>query len=319
MKILKSLAALIASLSLPHVLTVATVVGIGSVALPAPAWADRCVVNAGTGTYSCSMVKTTQAARTNLNSCNGLPTSRAVLYQVPEGTPPAGGWPVVFYYNGINLASAPPPDGPTTYGPFDPNNDSAGARYLTATLHELLDDPAGTGKKYAVFFPAAATQALVTTFWESNIPLPYNATGDYCFLPAMWSSIETGGYGAASQYDMTRRFAFGMSSGGYNTSRMAVSWNGDNVWKALAIHSASYATCLGPLCNIPAQLPANHPPTKFYHGTSDPIVPISTMYPYYNELIAQGHIAELQIGDEGHSLSPDMVGATGIKAWFDRF
>ena len=318
MKILKSLAALFASLSIPHALTIAGVVGVGSVALPTPAWADRCTLDSATGTYACSMIKTTQAAKTNLASCNGLPTSRAVSYQVPEGTPPAGGWPVAFYYNGLGLAQVPPPDGPVTFGPFDPNNDSSGARYLTATLHELLDDPGNTGKKYAVFFPSEAN-TLGTAFWETNIGTPYDATGDYCFLPAMWASIQSGGYGPASQHNMSRRFAFGMSSGGYNTSRMAVSWNSDNVWKALAIHSASYASCLGPVCTIPTDLPANHPPTKFWHGSADPVVPIATMYQYYNALIAQGHVAEVQVGDEGHSLSPDWVGPTGVKAWFDRF
>src|SRR3546814_3398940 len=78
----------------------------------------------------------------------------------------------------------------------------------------------------------SALQLLVLRFWDTNLPTGYNVSSDKCFFPALWSSIEGGGYGAGSQYNMDRRYAYGMSSGGYNTSRMAVSWNGDKVWKA---------------------------------------------------------------------------------------
>ena len=319
MRMISALVARIASLHIVrHGLAILLLAGGFSIAMPEPAHAERCTLDQASGTYACSMIKVTQAARTNLSNCNGLPTSRAVSYQVPEGTPPEDGWPVAFYFNGLGLQGTTPPDGPVTFGPFDPNNDSPGARYLAATLHELLDDPEHTGKKYAVFFPSAAN-SLGLSFWETNTGLPYEGTGDYCFLPAMWASIQSGGYGPMGLYNMNRRYGFGMSSGGYNTSRMAVSWNQNNVWKALAIHSASYATCLGPVCEVPPQLPGNHPPTKFWHGTNDPIVPISTMYTYYNQLIAQGHIAQVQVGDEGHSISPDWVGSTGVKAWFDQY
>jgi predicted esterase len=77
--------------------------------------------------------------------------------------------------------------------------------------------------------------------------------------------------------DMDRLYAGGISSGGYMTSRMAVSYPG--TFRALAIQSASYATCAGSLCVIPA-LPADHPPTMFLHGEADPVVPIATMLPY---------------------------------------
>lgn len=317
--ILKKLAALAASISIPWTTSAISIAGIGAALAPMPAQAARCSLTAG-GTYSCSMIATTQSYKYNLGgSCSGGNTTRSVTYQIPEGTPPAGGWPVVFYYHGTNLASPPPPNGPTTFGPADPANDGPGARHLASTLHELLDDPGGTGKKYAVVMPQAALQLLVTRFWDTNLPIAYNLTSDFCFLPSLWSSIGSGSYGSAAQYNMDRRFAFGMSSGGYNTSRMAASWNSGNVWKALAVHSASYAHCSGALCSIPATLPANHPPTKFYHGTADTVVPISTMYAYYDKLIAQNRVAAVQTNSEGHNLTDDVVGATGIKAWFDQY
>lgn len=100
---------------------------------------------------------------------------------------------------------------------------------------------------------------------------------------------------------------------------MAVSWNSNSVWKGLAIHSASYASCLGAVCNVPATLPSNHPPTKFYHGTADPVVPISTMYAYFDRLIAQNRIAVVRANDEGHNITANIVGSDGVKAWFDQY
>lgn len=70
------------------------------------------------------------------------------------------------------------------------------------------------------------------------------------------------------------------------TSRMAVSHAG--TFRALAIQSASYADCVGPLCSVPEDLPDDHPPTSFLHGVLDPVVPIWTMYPYRDRLDAQG-------------------------------
>lgn len=70
------------------------------------------------------------------------------------------------------------------------------------------------------------------------------------------------------------------------TSRMAVSYAGR--FRALAIESGSYASCLGPLCVVPSVLPADHPPTLFLHGGADTTVPIATAQDYYRKLQAQG-------------------------------
>ena len=166
--------------------------------------------------------------------------------------------------------------------------------------------------------PEPPNTMILTKFWHTNVIVPYSVSCDYSFFNDYFGEITGGSYGAASQYNMSKRYAYGISSGGYNTSRMAVTFNGSSVWKALAVLSASYATCAGPICSVPT-LPSNHPPTKFWHGTADFIVPIGTMYPYRDKLLSMGKVAETTIHSGGHELNTTMIGSTGIKAFFDRF
>ena len=231
---------------------------------------------------------------------------------MPEGTPPEGGWPVVFFFNGTVVAGA------TATKPFSSTSEAFGAHHAHTALHEFLDDPRQTGKRYAVFAPEAPT-VLGLQFWDTNLGGRYTAKNDHCFLPDLFEAIASGVYGPAAQFNMGRRFAIGISSGGYNTSRMAVSFNAQSTWAALAIVSASYATCVGPFCAVPATLPANHPPTKFYHGRADLIVPIGSMRPYFNRLQSQRIPTEMVAHRGGHAFSADVVGDQGVKAWFDRF
>ena len=100
------------------------------------------------------------------------------------------------------------------------------------------------------------------------------------------------------------------------TSRMAVSYPG--VFKALAINSASYATCLGILCIVPKDLPADHPPTLFIHGNLDVVVPLFTMKAYYNQLKEQGIETE-QIVVRGKGHQPMKVSPKAIVSWFDQY
>jgi predicted esterase len=67
---------------------------------------------------------------------------------------------------------------------------------------------------------------------------------------------------------------------------MAVSFPGR--FKALAIQSASFATCVGARCQLPQELPADHPATLFLHGLADRVVPWSSMQPYHDRLLYQG-------------------------------
>lgn len=248
--------------------------------------------------------------RENWYWCGLVYMPRHVRWQVPEGTPPAGGWRTAFFYNGTT---------PTDLDPFVKHPlllNAFGMDFSPKIFQELLDNPGGGGHKYASFAPNPPASGVLTQFWHTNVVVPYAASCDYSFFNDFFNEIKNGAYGAASQYNMSQRYAYGISSGGYNTSRMAVTYNGSSVWKALAVISASYATCAGPLCSVPS-LPANHPPTKFYHGSLDLIVPMFTMEQYYDKLIAAGKETSRSIHSGGHELSEDNLGYGGVKSWFD--
>jgi poly(3-hydroxybutyrate) depolymerase len=227
-------------------------------------------------------------------SFQALLVQRTVRYQTPLGTPPPGGWPVVFFFQG-SLHSAEEafhgtPD--ATFGQFQ----------LARTIKALLDSG------YAVVAP----EPLVDIAWQTNVPpysLAWTTTSDHAFLLAIFAGI---GSGTLGPLDASRLYATGISSGGYMTSRMAVSYAG--MFRALAIHSASYATC-GVACLLPAVLPADHPPTLFLHGAQDPIVPVAQMAQYRDELAQQGHVVDSVIDDAaGHEWIAGAVPAVG--AWF---
>ncbi len=284
----------------------------------APALADRCAPDSK-GDWSC-----THNTRTHYFNYNGN-QGRTVRWQVPEGTPPSGGWPVAFFYIGWS---------PCSTNPFTlKSNTSGGGGFFPRVFHELLDDPHGTGKKYAVIAAQPVFHLLLGCFWNTNEDLyanNYSASEDYAFFPDLFAEIKTGSYGAASQYNMSKRFAFGHSSGGYNSSRMAVTfnqapgpgqsaneWGNLDTWKALAISAGSYATCRGSTCSIPA-LPANHPPVKFWHGYNDTTVPQWTAEYYRDNLQAIGKTTAFHSHDNGHSVDASVLGPTGVKAWFDQ-
>jgi poly(3-hydroxybutyrate) depolymerase len=221
---------------------------------------------------------------------------RTVTYQVPLGTPPVSGWPVVFYFQGSFF----PGDGAFSGLITDP----FGMYYLTLSIKALLD--AG----YAVLAPNSLLDGY--TFWQTNIPpwdLDYTASNDNAFMLAIFQAIADGTFGPLNASQL---YAMGISSGGFMTSRMAVSYPGK--FRALAIHSASYATC-SDICIVPP-LPANHPPTLFLHGLLDPIVPIVTMEVYRDALLKDGFQVETVINDlAGHQWIPEASAA--ILNWFN--
>ena len=298
-------------------LIVILISAMSSLLIAGTAKANRCSAD-GSGNWSCS-----HSYRVNWYSCNGIPVGRGVRYQTPEGTPPPGGWPVAFYYNGTT---------PADTNPFDQDaNASFGLGYVPQIFHELLDDPNDTGKKYAVIAPEPPQAAVFLEFWNTNAPFLYSTTCDYDFFPDFFSEIKNGNYGSASQYNMGKRYAFGVSSGGYNSSRMAVTfnqgkkwyqscsqWCNEDTWKAIAIISASYASCTGPVCIIP-NLPDNHPATKFWHGALDLLAPLWAAELYYEELQDDSVTTEFLEHDGGHEFTADTLGAEGVKAWFDDF
>jgi poly(3-hydroxybutyrate) depolymerase len=144
-------------------------------------------------------------------------------------------------------------------------------------FHQIRMQAALLDHGFAVIAPAADGAA-----WATNFP-NYEGSTDHVFIPALLDALEAGEFGTL---DMQRLYATGISSGGYMSSRMAVTYPGR--FAALAIQSGSYATCSNVLCAIPADLPDDHPPTLFLHGQNDVAVPIATMRAYDAALKAQG-------------------------------
>lgn len=222
---------------------------------------------------------------------------RRVYFQQPLGTPPAGGWPVVLLFQGSFFSAELCFQG-VVGEPF-------GAYYQGLTVKQLLE--AG----FAVLAPQ--THLAGTTFWDTDIPpftVAWELAPDHKFMLAIFDAIEGGTFGSLNPL---RLYAAGISSGGYMTSRMAVSYRGR--FKALAIQSASYATCpVGPLCLVPA-LPPDHPPTLLLAGLLDPLVPEWTVEAYHTRLAAEGHKTELIVGDLGsHEWIP--AAPSAVVDWF---
>lgn len=299
------------------IVAVAGIAGAVTTFAATPALADRCTQNAQ-GQWTCA-----NASRTHSFVHGGANKTRTVFWQVPEGSPPPGGWPVVFFYHGWDTRTvlglfAPPPINPFAVTLTDSN-----AYLIPQIFHELLDDPNGTGKKYAVIAATAQFRPLLGRYWDTNDPLNsnYSTQEDFAFFPDLFGEIKTGSYGPASQFNMSKRYAFGLSSGGYNSSRMAVSFNqapGDaDAWKTLGILSASYATCRGATCLIPT-LPANHPPVKFWHGVNDTVNPLWTAELYRDHLQANGKATAFEYHMSGHAFDASELNGTGVKAWFDQ-
>ena len=116
-------------------------------------------------------------------------------------------------------------------------------------------------------------------FWETNIP-PYDIRPNEWFNSSDKAMLdELLGHCANNTLfgacDQTHLFATGISSGGYETSRLAVDMAAR--FRAVVIASGAYMTCGGPLCDTPSSVPQNHPPTLFLHGLIDPVVPYYTM------------------------------------------
>lgn len=223
-------------------------------------------------------------------------SSRDVHYQVPLGTPPADGWRGVILFQGSLFTaerawSARP-------------GDAFGGIYQTRTVRALLD--AG----YAVITPEARFDG--STYWDTNTPAyayAWAASEDAALMQAIFDRLDAGSLGAIAP---THLGAIGISSGGYMTSRVAITY--PDRFSAAAVHSASYMTCSGALCAVPS-LPATHPPTLFLQGTLDAVVPAATARLYYDALVDAGLTAQwfddANAGHEWLSAAP-----AEALAWF---
>ncbi len=197
--------------------------------------------------------------------------TRTIHWQHPLGAAPAGGWPVALLFQGAGPA-AEAYWLSTTEAPF-------GGVYEPRVIKALLD--AG----YAVLTPEPKRNAGINS-WQSNVIShrgDWENSDDHSLMLAMFDAIT---YGTFGNLDGDRIHAAGISSGGYMTSRLAVTYQ--DRMASVAIVAGSYATCAGLLCSIPDDLPGDHPPVLFLHGEKDGVVPISTMEEYEAALAATG-------------------------------
>jgi dienelactone hydrolase len=223
-------------------------------------------------------------------------TPRTVYWQIPDGTTPEGGWPVAILFQGSFFSSKWTA---TKTSPF-------GGYYQAQAIRRLLENG------IAVMTPLALGEG--STYWNTNVP-PYlynwSIAPDHEMMKALFASIEKGEFGKLNPKVM---YAFGFSSGGYMTSRMAVSYPGR--FRALVIHSGSYATCGGSLCAVPT-LPKDHPPTLFLYGKRDAIVPLWTIESYVSGLQKQKTPVSLEVDTEsGHEWIPKTP--TLVVDWFKK-
>lgn len=230
----------------------------------------------------------------NVTKINSNPlTQRDVHWQIPTGTAPADGWPVALIYQGT---ITPVKFKRTRFEAF-------GTYYEAKTIKRLLDSG------YAVLAPRAAANVA----WHTNLSgVLYPLTTDYEFFNNLFDAIDEGVFG---NLDGGSKFATGISSGGYNTSRMAVTW--PHEFKALVVHSGSYATCASVLCLVPDLNEEEHPPTAFVHGLWDPIAPWVAMDLYYDRLRYEGIPTKRLNVSGGHSWfssSPKF-----IVDWFNQY
>lgn len=195
----------------------------------------------------------------------GMIGKREVAYSVPRGTPPRGGFPVAIVFQGSFFKVS---FSRSMMMPF-------GAYNEVKLIQNLLDNG----------FVVLAPRALAKVAWQTNIiGLNYDWSDDKVFINRLLDSVEDGEFG---ELNSAKLFAVGISSGGYMTDRMAQS-HFDRSWRALAIASASYATCGGPICFLPDKVRSDHPPTLFLHGKRDLIVPHRTMEKYAKLLKKNG-------------------------------
>lgn len=162
-------------------------------------------------------------------------------------------------------------------------------------------------------FAVIAPRAPLNYAWDTNFfpwSLNYKGTADYAVMVEILNKISEGSFGPL---DTNRIYAAGLSSGGYQSSRMAITF--PEKIRAVAIQSASYATCAGVMCLI-GPIPDNHPPTLFLHGRRDMIVPLFTMEIYAQALQRKNIPVSIWIDDElGHAWSPEAP--EQILNWFE--
>jgi pimeloyl-ACP methyl ester carboxylesterase len=222
--------------------------------------------------------------------------ARRVHWEVPIGTPPVDGWPVVIFFQGSFWRAEWTFSG-RAIEPF-------GSYEQAATVRDLLD--AG----YAVIAPETKLRGF--SFWDSNVvgfSVFWELAEDDFFFRSVLEEIERDRFGSLDERNV---FVAGVSSGGYMASRIAITYP-ESV-RAATIVSASYAWCWGLVC-VPGPIDDDHPPTLFLHGGRDLVVPASTSQSYADALDAAGIANRVVIdNDTGHGWIPGS--SAEVLGWF---
>lgn len=278
--------------------------GCGAVVVAPPDAGADAVIDAGVevfdagvvdaGVPRCTVTEQAVTCAANITNLTAGTASRDVYWQTPSSPAPSAGYPVVVMYQGSFFGPS------TTWGAV--SNSTPFGGYEQARLQAVL---------LAHGFTVVAPSAAVGLAWQTNTGVPWNLTTDQPFIDALFEGIARGDFGPV---DSARWYATGISSGGYMTSRMALSYPG--TFRALAIASASWATCAGAVCLVPSTLPANHPPTLFLHGRRDLTVPLFTAENYFERLQTQGFVTEIEIDDDA-SHEWLRVAPEQVTAWFE--
>eukprot|EP01062_Namystynia_karyoxenos_P074032 TRINITY_DN70854_c0_g1_i1.p1 TRINITY_DN70854_c0_g1~~TRINITY_DN70854_c0_g1_i1.p1 ORF type:complete len:377 (+),score=112.06 TRINITY_DN70854_c0_g1_i1:75-1133(+) len=251
---------------------------------------------------------------------------RPVFYQVPDGEPPAAGWPVMLYFHA--WYSGGKGDWAADY-PTAPNVDG-GVYWEVQTKKALLD------MGVAWVSPDATRNGSPcpgnrNCWWETN-EAPYNTpepdiwerSGDAKFLAILFESMEKGDLGG--QMDLSNMHTGGYSSGGFMVSRTAFNYPGR--FRSHFNLAASLYYCCGcgldtcpeewlerPL--LAARMQA-HPPTLFLHGAADRCVTPLESAMYRRRLDAVG-VPTKYVSPEGvrHHWLPDSH--VEVAAWIGRY
>jgi len=182
-----------------------------------------------------------------------------------------------------------------------------GALYQAQLVRDLL------AHGYVVITPE--TKLDGNSFWDTNV-IPFvgdwrGMSPEHELMVALLQRIKNGAFGAIDPREV---FAAGISSGGYMTSRVGIEYPG--AFAAIAIQSASYATCAGFWCWVPKRLPRHHPPTLLLHGARDQVVPLATMREYSLRLAESAIPAAVVVDPNvGHAWLAQAPHA--IVEWFD--
>jgi len=234
-----------------------------------------------------------------------LPNSnRTVFFQTPLGTPPRNGFPLAVFFQG-SFAS---PQFGWSVAAIVPLNGIQQAD----TFRALLD--AG--------FAVLAPTAIRGLFWQTNLP-PYNIfpnqwvnSDDYAMIVELLDAANSPARRFGAPLDVSNAFAFGVSSGGYQSSRVAVDMS--SRFRAVVVSNGAYMTCAGGLCLTPKTVPANHSPTRFLYGGNDTLVPAQTTVDYYNALVRSNVSTDVVVcATCAHEWIPGS--ATAVVSWFQRF